>query len=152
MRVSEVMTREVLSCMPQTDLETVAMKMWDGDCGSIPVMDGSGTPIAMITDRDIAMASALQHRALRDINTEEVISGHTVQCCNTNDSIETALDIMITRHVRRLPVTDDNGYLQGVLSIDDVVASAKRGKRGEGKPDLSYDEAMTTLKAVCTHH
>lgn len=152
MRVSEVMTREVLSCVPQTDLETVAMKMWNGDCGSIPVMNDSGAPIAMLTDRDIAMASALQHRALCDINTEEVINGHTVQCCNTNDSIETALELMTARHVRRLPVTDDNGSLQGVLSIDDVVACAQRGKRGEGKPDLSYDEAMTTLKAVCTHH
>jgi len=35
---------------------------------------------------------------------------------------------------------------------DDVVAYSERGKRGEGKPDLSYDDAMTTLKAVCKHH
>ncbi len=152
MRVSDVMTKNVMSCMMETDLETVAMKMWNGDCGSIPVTDNGGTPVAMITDRDIAMASALQHKALRDINTSDVINGQGVQCCHTSDNIETALNIMTNGHVHRLPVVDDSDYLKGVLSMDDIIALAERGKRGEGKPDLSYEDAMVALKAVCTHH
>ena len=59
---------------------------------------------------------------------------------------------MSNGHVRRLPVIDDDGCLQGILSMDDVVVCAERGKRGKGKPDLSFEDAMTTLKAVCTHH
>jgi len=152
MRVSEVMTTEALSCTPQTDLETVAMQMWNGDCGSIPVMNDNGMPIGMITDRDIAMAGALQHKALSDICTSEVINGRDVQCCKVEDSIDSALQAMTEAHVRRLPVVDGNGCLQGILSVDDVVICAERGKRGEGKPDLSFDDAMTTLKAVCKHH
>ena len=152
MRVSEVMITNVRSCTPQTDLETVAMEMWNGDCGSIPVMNDSGMPIGMITDRDIAMAGALQHKALRDITTSEVINGRDVQCCNSEDAIDAALQAIAAGHVRRLPVIDDNGCLQGILSVDDVVAYSERGKRGEGKPDLSFDDAMTTLKAVCKHH
>lgn len=152
MRVSEVMTTDVRSCTAQTDLETVAMEMWNGDCGSIPVMNDDGILIGMITDRDIAMAGALQHKALRDITTSDVINGSNVQCCSSEDAIDSALQTMTTGHVRRLPVIDGNGSLQGVLSVDDVVARAERGKRGEGKPDLSFDDAMMTLKAVCKHH
>ncbi len=152
MNVSDVMTHNVRSCTPQTDLETVAMEMWNGDCGSIPVMNDNGMPIGMITDRDIAMAGALQHKALRDICTSEVINGRDLQCCNSEDSIDSALQIIAAGHVRRLPVIDGNGCLQGILSVDDVIACAERGKRGEGKPELSYEEAMTTLKAVCKHH
>jgi CBS domain-containing protein len=152
MRVSEVMTSEPISCTPQTDLETVAMQMWNGDCGSIPVMNDSGTPIGMITDRDIAMAAALQHKALLDICTSEVISGRDVKCCKAQDSIDAALQAMTEAQVRRLPVIDDDGCLQGILSVDDVVVCAERGKRGEGKPELSFDDAMMTLKAVCKHH
>lgn len=152
MNVSDVMTRNVRSCTPQTDLETVAMEMWNGDCGSVPVVNDNGMPIGMITDRDIAMAGALQHKALRDISTSQVINGHDLQCCNSKDTVDSALQAIATAHVRRLPVIDDNGCLQGILSVDDVVACAERGKRGQGKPDLSYDEAMTTLKAVCQHH
>ncbi len=152
MRVSDVMTTNIRSCTPQTDLETVAMEMWNGDCGSIPVMSDTGMPIGMITDRDIAMAGALQHRALCDIETSEVINGNGVRCCNTEDSIESALQTMSDAHIRRLPVIDDSGSLQGMLSVDDVVACAERGKRGEGKPELSFEDAMTTLKSVCKHH
>ncbi len=152
MRVSEVMTPNVRSCTPQTDLETVAMEMWNGDCGSIPVMDDDGMPIGMITDRDIAMAGALQHRSLRDITTGEVTNSRDVYCCNSEDTIASALQAMSEGHVHRLPVIDGNGRLQGILSADDVVACAERGKRGEGKPDVSYDDAMTALKAVCKHH
>ncbi|VAW77695.1 hypothetical protein MNBD_GAMMA15-1471 [hydrothermal vent metagenome] len=152
MRVSKVMTCDVQSCDPQTDLETVAMQMWNGDCGSIPVMGEEGMPVGMITDRDIAMAGALQNRALRDIRTCDVINGHDMQYCMTDDTIEAALAIMASRHVRRLPVIDETGTLKGVLSIDNIVTSAERGKRGQGKPDLSFEDAMDTLKAICTHH
>jgi CBS domain-containing protein len=152
MRVSEAMSTNVRSCGPQTDLETVALEMWNGDCGSIPVMNESGTPIGIITDRDIAMAGALQHKALRDITTSDVINGREVRCCNSEDTIEQALQTMANGHVRRLPVIDASGYLQGMLSVDDVVVLAERGTRGDGKPELSYDDAMTALKAVCRHH
>lgn len=152
MRVAEVMTPDVRCCTPQTDLETVAMEMWNGDCGSIPVMDDDGMPIGMITDRDIAMAAALQHKPLRDITTAEVTNGRDVYCCHSEDTIESALQVMSEGHVHRLPVIDASGCLQGILSADDVVACAERGKRGQGKPDLSFEDAMVTLKAVCKHH
>jgi CBS domain-containing protein len=152
MKVSELMTRDIRSCTPETDLETVATEMWNGDCGSIPVLNDNGIPIGIITDRDIAMAAALQHKALREITTGDVINGRAVECCRSEDSVDSALHAIINTHVRRLPVIDADGRLQGMLSVDDIIVRAERGKRGQGKPDLSYEDAITALKAVCRYH
>lgn len=152
MNVNEIMTREVATCSPDSTLETVAKTMWERDCGSIPILDEQGTPIGMITDRDIAMAGSLQHRPLWEITTREVTNGRGVFTCNTEDPVRNVLRTMWAQRVRRLPVIDPRGRLVGIVSIDDIVACAQRGARGGVTPDLSYDDAMTTLKAVCKHH
>ena len=59
MNVGEIMTQAVKFCGPDSDLESVAMDMWNHDCGCIPVVDENGKPVGIITDRDIAMAGAL---------------------------------------------------------------------------------------------
>lgn len=43
MRVSEIMTRNPVSCPADTPLETVAKLMAERDCGEIPIVDGDGT-------------------------------------------------------------------------------------------------------------
>lgn len=152
MNVGEIMTQAVKACSPDSDLESVAMDMWNHDCGCIPVVDEAGKPVGIITDRDIAMAGALKGEALRNIRISEVIKGHRLHCCYTADPVQVALKTMWAEHVRRLPVIDSDGCLAGILSVDDIIVSAERGKRGHGVPALSYDDAMTTLKAVCSHH
>ena len=152
MNVGEIMTQAVKACGLDSDLESVAMDMWNHDCGSIPVVDESGKPLGIITDRDIAMAGALQGEALRNIKIGDVIEGHALHCCRSQDSVQSALKTMWAEHVRRLPVINGDGRLAGILSVDDIVACAERGKRGHGAPELSYDDAMNTLKAVCRHH
>jgi len=49
--------------------------MWDGDCGSIPVRSEAGTPVGIVSDRDIPMAAALPHRTLREITKGKASDG-----------------------------------------------------------------------------
>jgi CBS domain-containing protein len=56
------------------------------------------------------------------------------------------------QQVRRLPVINDSGRLAGIISIEDIIARADRGRRGIQTPELSYDDTMTTLKAICRTH
>lgn len=137
MNVSEIMTRAVKSCGLDSDLAAVAMEMWNHDCGCIPVVDGSGRPIGIITDRDIAMAGALRGESLSSIIIGEVIEGHTLHCCRGGDPVQSALKTIWAEHVRRLPLVDGDGRLESILSVDDIVACAERGKRGQGAPALS---------------
>src|SRR4051812_27354407 len=39
MKVKDLMTSDVKSCGPTTDLAAAAKIMWEGDCGAVPVID-----------------------------------------------------------------------------------------------------------------
>jgi CBS domain-containing protein len=152
MFVHELMTHEVGTCGPDTTLESAAIIMWERNCGAVPVVDQAGTPVGVITDRDIAMSAAMTHKPLWEISVEEVLNGRHAYTCRANDDIKTAMRTMWAQHVRRLPVIDDGGHVTGILSVDDVAARAERGSRGAPPPPLSFDDAMTTLKSVAHHH
>ena len=121
MHVNEVMHTPAECCTPGTDLEAVAKLMWDHNCGAIPVVDDSNKPIGMLTDRDIVMGSFLNHKPLWEISSKDVTNKRPLFTCNSDDDIRNAMITMEREKVRRLPVVDDKGELQGILSMDDIV-------------------------------
>jgi CBS domain-containing protein len=151
MIVKEVMNHEVTTCRPDATLESAAMLMWNGDCGTVAIVDDESKVIGIITDRDICMAVALQHKTASEIQVQEVMSRQLFTCHPEND-IMNALKTMSFQKVRRLPVINDSGQLEGIISIEDIIARADRGRRGIQTPELSYDDTMTTLKAICRSH
>jgi CBS domain-containing protein len=151
MKLRDLMVKQVTSCTPRTNLEIAGQMMWDHDCGAIPVLDEEDHPVGIVTDRDIAMSAVLNHKPLWDITAGEVTGSRDLHTCRVDDDLQKALDIMQAHKVRRMPVVDDDGRLQGMLSIDDVIARAGLAK-GKARPPVSYEETMTTLKAVCSYH
>ena len=144
MKVEDVMTPEVHTCRLDSNLSMVAMQMWDGDFGVVPV-ENAGRIVGMITDRDICMAAAIKHRDPAEIQVEEVISGQ-VHSCAPDADIREALKTMERNKVRRLPVIDA-GKLVGVLSLNDVVQKAQN----DGKAELNAQDVENTLKTICEH-
>jgi len=149
MKVQDVMTSNVKSCRPATSLAAAAILMWEEDVGVLPVVGDVGRVIGMITDRDIAIGAVTKGRPAAEITAGEVITGE-VFSCHLHDDIHTALKTMRHRKVRRLPVVNDDGLLQGILCLNDVVLRAVEEK-GSRKPELSYEDAMSTMKAICEH-
>jgi CBS domain-containing protein len=149
MNTEEIMTRNVKSCRPETSLSEAAVLMWDYDCGALPVVDDENRVMGMITDRDIAIATATKGRLATDINVGEVMSGN-VYACALDEDINSALKTMRREKVRRLPVIGANGKLAGILSINDVVLRAEQTKAKQ-TPEISFDEVMSVFKAVCEH-
>ena len=147
MIVSDLMERDVVTCHPGDNLETAARLMWDNNCGSIPVIDEFGIPVGIVTDRDIAMSCVLNHKAPWELRVSEVTNNRPLYVCVENDDIAGALHTMQTQRIRRLPVVNGAGRLRGIISIDDIVAHS-----AEQAPDLSFQDTMNTLKAVCIQH
>jgi CBS domain-containing protein len=144
MKVKDIMTPEVHTCRPESNLSMVAMQMWDVDFGVLPVVR-SGKVVGMITDRDICMAAATKHQEPAKIQVEEVISGQVHSCAPEAD-IREALKTMGRNKVRRLPVIDA-GKLVGVLSLNDVALNAQN----DGKAELNAEDVENILKAICEH-
>ena len=145
MKVQELMTKEVRTCAPDSDLATVAQLMWDADCGSIPVVDSRAKVVGVITDRDICMAAATTGRSLRHIAVREVMSGHLHACFPTDD-LATALATMSGSKVRRLPVIDQEGGLKGILSMNDLILASGAARNG-----LAPKDVVAALQAVSEH-
>jgi CBS domain-containing protein len=141
MRVKNLMVSDVKYCDPDTNLATASEMFWKHDCGILPVIEQDQIA-GVVTDRDICIALGTRNERASNISVASVLSGD-VFSCSTEDDVKTALETMRSKRVRRLPVTDAEGKLVGILSLDDVVCKAQIGGR-----DLSYSDVVDTYKAL----
>lgn len=149
MKIKDVMKADVHWCGPRTHLDAVAMMMWNGDCGSIVVVDDNGRPVGIVTDRDIAMGTTLQHRGVWDMPVSSVTRDRPVYTCGENDDIKTVLGVMVEHRVRRVPVVNQNGELRGIVSTADIVGASGKGGRGtKREPGPSCGEVVKVLRAI----
>ena len=149
MKIQDLMISEVETCIATTDLAAVSMTMWRQDCGIVPVIDDTRRVLGVITDRDICMALATQHRRAEEITAREVMSGRLFSV-RPDDDVRVALETMRTRRVRRLPVMDAEQRLRGLVSLNDVVLHAKPSG-GRATPALSANDVLSTLQGICGH-
>ena len=150
MKVKDVMTGSPVYCTAKTNLGEAAALMWSRDCGILPVVDGERKVIGVVTDRDMFLALGTRDRLAGDITVGEVAPAKPFSCAS-DDDIHTALTIMTRHKVRRLPVVNAEGRLEGVLSMDDVVVHASPRVSGRA-PDLSFDDVVNALKKVYETH
>jgi CBS domain-containing protein len=147
MTVKELQTSNVKAAGPDTDLAIVAKMMWDGDCGAVPVVNDERKVIGMITDRDIAIATATRSKTPGEIRASEVITNHGVHAVKPDDDVRVAMRTMRKHRVRRLPVVDQQQRLAGILSINDLAINTS-----STLPDsVPAQEFLETLQAICAH-
>jgi CBS domain-containing protein len=121
--VRAIMTESVCSCSPDDDLNTAAQRMWDEDCGVVPVVDAGGKLAGIITDRDVCMAAYTKGLSLAAIRVKDVMARH-VHTCKAEDTLARAATLMADAQVRRLPVVDAEGRLIGIVSLADIARGA----------------------------
>jgi CBS domain-containing protein len=149
MKVQDIMTTHVQCCSPSTDLAAAAVMMFEGDCGVLPVLREHQV-MGIITDRDIAIALGTRGKRASEIPVGAVMAT-TLYACAPDDDIHTALKTLRREQVHRLPVIDRHGALQGIVSMNDVVLHAEHAASGKKAPDLTYDDVVSTFKAICEH-
>jgi CBS domain-containing protein len=118
--------------------------MWEGDCGSLPVLR-EGKIAGIITDRDLCMAAAMKPRPCTEIRVAEAMSAGDVAVVREDGSLEDALALMAERRVRRLPVVNPVGDLVGILSLNDAVRAAEKSG---GEARVTCDQILSVLRAV----
>ncbi len=149
MEVNEIMSSEIYSCSANTTLDIVARMMWENNCGAIPVVDNSNKPVGMVTDRDIAMCCAINHKAPWELTASIINGKRKIYACNAQDNVENVLIIMKKQKVRRLPVIDEDGCLLAMLSISNIISHSQKSK---SKKSITFDLTMPMLKAMTITH
>lgn len=149
MRVEDIMTRDVKCCSTTTNLAEVGACMWENDCGALPVVNAEGKLAGVITDRDVCIALATRNAKASDVCAKDVISGKAYYCV-PEDDVRSAMKIMQGEKIRRLPVVDEQGFMKGILSVDDVVLAAENAV-GKKTPDFTYEYLLKALTASSGH-
>jgi CBS domain-containing protein len=120
MNVENWMSEAVVTCRPEDDLGEAARKMWENDCGALPVVDEDGRVVAMLTDRDVLMGTLHGGARLHELQVRDSMS-RRVFTCRAADPIEDVMRLVGDQRIRRVPVVDREGRAIGVVSLCDLV-------------------------------
>ena len=134
-KVHEVMTDRPRCVTPETTVSEAAQLMKSDDIGSLPILDGERLA-GVVTDRDIVIRAIAEGKDPRGMPVREVASRELVKV-NADEDLSTALQLMASQQVRRLPVVDDDGRLVGILAQADVAVGAKEKAVGEMVEEIS---------------
>jgi len=154
-RVSEVMTRNVITLTDTMPVAEAWERMLKNLLKALPVLNARGEVVGMLTDEDLldraglelhlSVAERLDEKmleaeftALREstLKVAEVMSSPAITVLG-DESLGVAAARMAEHRIKRLPVLDGNGKLIGVLSRVDVlkqVTSEEARKRAAKAP------------------
>jgi CBS domain-containing protein len=116
-KVDDVMTKKIIAVKSGTPLEKVARMMGEMRIGSVLIED-QGKPQGIFTERDL-LTKVLSRRLTMDTQVGELSSTPLVTIPAGSSIHKTALT-MVSKHVRRLPVTH-NGEIVGIVTARDLV-------------------------------
>ncbi|HEY0153202.1 MAG TPA: CBS domain-containing protein [Longimicrobium sp.] len=121
MRAADIMTENPEVVTPDATLADAARKMRDLDVGIIPVVESEQNRRlrGVITDRDITIRAVAEGRDATSTRVSDVMTSG-VETCNKNDSVQDVLQLMEREQVRRVPITDREGRLVGIIAQADV--------------------------------
>jgi CBS domain-containing protein len=138
-KAREIMTPDPETVTPEEPISRAAQIMRTYDVGMVPVVSDpdSQNLIGVITDRDIAV------RHVADAHMEDCTVGahmtrDDIETVEENDDSATVMAAMRRREVRRIPVTNRNGKLVGVIAQADIAVA----------DEIPKEEVADVVKAV----
>jgi CBS domain-containing protein len=139
----DVMTRDVVSVTPDTPVRKIASLLVKHGIGAVPVIDGSGAPIGIVSESDLIRPDRAAREAWRQSWLEILAEGEplapdlfawlgsqnhnarAVMCApvitvSEETNLREIAEILTTRRIRRVPVVTDNRIV-GIISSADLV-------------------------------
>ncbi len=123
----------IVTVRPEDPLREAARKMREHHVGDVVVVgespSGEGTPLGILTDRDIVLSTVALGIDPALVNVEDVMTPTPITARST-DSFSRVLQLMKDSGVKRIPLINDRGTLEGILSTQDVLEKLVDELRG----------------------
>lgn len=123
MKVRDLCTLNTQIIEKSETAQAAAQAMQEAKVGSLVVIDmlpNGDIPIGIITDRDIALKVAI-HDVRPSMLLVEDFATDNLLTVKGKEDVYDVLGKMRQKSVRRVPVVDKNGFLIGIISIDDIL-------------------------------
>ncbi|MFJ2662772.1 CBS domain-containing protein [Nocardia fluminea] len=115
-----IMRTDVAHISVRDTMESAAQRMRQLDVGALPICDGDGRPVGIVTDRDIVVKCiALGHNPQTTTAGELAQGAGDLHTVDVATDLDAAIALMRNHQIRRLPVTDD-GRLVGIVTEADI--------------------------------
>jgi predicted transcriptional regulator len=140
MKVSELMTRDVMTIPPDMSVRDAAKALFEREISGLPVVDENKNVVGMITEKEIigmALPKFTEQLGDFDVILDEEpfakklaeadkikvkdIMRKEVLCINEDVSVAEVARLMIAKKARRIPVLDKNKKLVGIIARADIV-------------------------------
>ncbi|WP_406444755.1 CBS domain-containing protein [Streptomyces sp. NBC_00631] len=110
--VGDVMTRTPVAVGPDAPFKDVVTLMDRWKVSALPVLEGAGRVIGVVSEADLARAGGMTAGELMNAPAVTV---------HPDATVAEAARVMARRGVKRLPVVDDLGVLKGIVSRADLL-------------------------------
>ncbi len=141
-RVSLIMTDDVISVGPDTEVTEAARLMWENDLSSLPVVEG-GRVVGMLTDYDMiareseydapmyvpfldayfkipGSGDSEQLRRILATSVKDLMTSPALTI-DPDTTVQQAATLMYDKRLNALPVVDADRRLIGIVSRADIV-------------------------------
>ncbi len=100
-------------------LEQAAKELHLRKVGALVVLDDTGRPLGVLSERDVVREIAKRGSAALSDRVGAAMSREVITACPT-ETVDEGLGRMTDRRVRHLPIVED-GRMVGIVSIGDLV-------------------------------
>ncbi|NGM70699.1 CBS domain-containing protein [Natronolimnobius sp. AArcel1] len=117
-RVSEIMSRDVVTAAHTTSLEAVANQQLQHGVGSV-IITNDGAPYGIVTETDIVHAAYRSGKPLEQIPTRRVAS-HPLQTIDPDRPVRLAIKRMQDEGIKKI-VAVDSLEVVGIMTTQDLI-------------------------------
>ncbi|GER68071.1 CBS domain-containing protein [Weizmannia acidilactici] len=143
MEVRDFMIRDVITVKKETTIRELLKVLVDHKIGGVPVVDGQGKLLGMISDGDVIRFLQPKARTVYDfyitivvneredfneklaqsldLPVEKIMKRRELYTVKPDDDFENALSILAKHHFKKLPVVNPAGRVVGVISRGDIM-------------------------------
>jgi len=123
MKLHKIGTTKVVSIPREVSLEDAARLMREnhvGDVVVVDVRDGKKFPVGILTDRDIVMATIALGAPVAPMLVDDIMTTE-IATIEESESLNSVIDLMKDRGVKRVPLVAKEGELVGIIALEDVM-------------------------------
>lgn len=121
--IGEYCNREVVFATRNMSILEAAQLMRQHHVGDLVVVDetnGKRFPVGIITDRDMVIEIIAKSVNLNNFCVGDIMSSQLV-IVQSNETIPNTIRIMCSKGIRRVPVVNLKGELEGIVTADDII-------------------------------
>jgi predicted transcriptional regulator len=119
--VSSIMSKDVKIEVEEQDIGAVCRLMGDNDIGSVVIVtrkDKDHIPVGIVTERDIVRTLGRKTGDLKEPLTKFMSKPPVT--IRSNSTAREAMQVMNSKHIRRIVVTDQSDRMIGILTEKDI--------------------------------